>query len=105
MCRVLTELRVDKPAAKRLLHFAYDSTVVRNYPALGIWAIRSWSASRGWQRGACMDVVQSVGHLSYRRAALAGFVGHSAASDLARVSGLARQNPDLAPAATLALGA
>lgn len=105
MCRVLAEIRVDKARAKRLLDFAHEDTVLRNYPALGGWAVRAWSASRGWRSAACVDVIQTVGHLSYGRAAVAGFAGHSAAGDGARLGALAGQRPELAPAVSLALAA
>jgi hypothetical protein len=105
MCRVLTEFRVDKGRARRLLDFAHDDTVLRQYPALGGWAVRAWSRSGGWRPGTCMDLVQTVGHLSYGRAAVAGFAGHGSASDGARIGALARQRPELAPAARFALSA
>jgi Reverse transcriptase (RNA-dependent DNA polymerase) len=98
MCRALAEFAPSKKAGARLLDFAYDPTVVRRYAALGGWAIRAWSASRGWKPGACTDVLHDVGHLSYRRAAIAGFAGHSSASDGARLRTLARDKPDMGPA-------
>lgn len=105
LCRALTELRIDKVRAKRLLDFAHRDTVLRQFPALGGWAVRAWSASGGWRPGTCMDVVHAVGHLSYGRAAVAGFTGHAPASEGVRLKALARQRPDLAPAVRFALAA
>lgn len=105
VCRALAELRVDKVRAKRLLDFAHDGTVLRQFPALGGWAVRAWSASGGWRPGTCMDLVHAVGHLSYGRAAVAGFAGHVPASDGVRLNALARQRPELAPAVRFALAA
>jgi hypothetical protein len=97
ICRVLTTVGVQKAAGRRLLDFAHDARVLRHYPALGSWAVRAWSTSRGWQKAPCMDVVHTVGHLNYRRAAVAGFATHSSASRNARLDALARQAPELAP--------
>lgn len=105
MCRALTELRVDKGRARRLIDFAHDDAVLRQFPALGGWAVRAWSTSGGWRPGTCMDLVHTVGHLSYGRAAVAGFAGHAPSSDGVRLDALARQRPDLAPAARFALAA
>lgn len=105
MCRVLTELRVDRRRAVQLLDFAHDDTVLRQYPALGGWAIRAWSSSGGWRPGKCTDLIQAVGHLSYGRAAVAGFSGHASAANGARVAAIARQRPELAPAVRFAQAA
>lgn len=105
MCRVLTEFGPDKDAGNRMLDFAYSPIVLREYPALGGWAVRAWSASRGWKPSASTDLVQSIGHLSYRRAAIAGFAGHSSASDHARLGALARNMPEVGPVVRFALAA
>lgn len=42
LCRALTELRVDKARAKRLLDFSHRDTVLRQFPALGGCAVRAW---------------------------------------------------------------
>lgn len=73
--------------------------------SLGGWAVRAWSASGGWRPGTCMDLVHAVGHLSYGRAAVAGFAGHAPASDSVRLDALAHQRPELAPAIRFALAA
>lgn len=52
-----------------------------------------------------MDLVHAVGHLSYGRAAVAGFTGHAPASEGGRLKAPARQRPDLAPAVRFALAA
>lgn len=97
MCRVLASYGPDKAAGKRLLEFAFEADVLRRYPALGAWAVRGWAASQGWKRSDFADVVNSAGHASYQRAASAGLRGRSG-RDHARLDGVARTHPAVAPA-------
>lgn len=105
MCRALTSCRVDKARGNRLRDFALRTEVQRDYPALGSWAVRAWSSSKSLNARDCKDILNSIGHLSYRRAAVSGFIRRRDAAAAARLDAFARLQPEVAPAIRYALTA
>jgi len=103
--RALASYRVDKADAKRMLEFAWRRDVLARYPILGAWAVKAWSTSQGWNAREAVDLVDSIAHISYRRAAMAGFAAHGAKSSVNKLESLAHRHPEIRPVVAQALAA
>lgn len=101
-CRALTEYRLDKPRAARLLDFSMSPEIVLRNPVLGAWALRAWSASQAWNKADAMAVIDAIAHADYRRAAIVGFAGRHPSTP-AMLRDRARSAPEIAPVVEFAL--
>lgn len=102
MCRVLTHCRIGKRPAEKVLDFATDYDIVRQYPTLGGWGIRAWSESQGWRPKAARELVKAFKPLVYRRAAASGFLSHGNAARHDDIGEIVKSDRDLQPLAVLA---
>ena len=103
VCRVLAHYRLPKDRASNLLEFAWRPDVLKKYAVLGAWSVRAWALSQGWKPQEAFDIVSTVAHLSYRRAALVGFKPRGAGRAASKLNSVARSHPELAPAVRFAL--
>jgi hypothetical protein len=105
LCRVLAHYRFPKDRAANLLEFAWRPEVLKKYAVLGAWSVRAWALSQGWRPQETFDIIGTVAHLSYRRAALAGFKPRGAGRAETKLNAIARSHAELAPAVRFALAA
>lgn len=105
LCRALTTFRVGKTDATRLLDFAWRPEVLKRYPILGAWAVKAWSTSQGWNSREAIEVADSIAHVSYRRAAVAGFARNGAGTRSKKLERMAIQDPEIGPAVAQVLAA
>lgn len=98
--RAVAAYKVDKVEAKALKEFA-EAQVGGGFEALGSWAVRAWSESRGWKAKPATALIREVEHAGYRRAAVMGFAGMDRAHMDKHLDPIRVAHPEVGPTVSL----